>query len=188
MGIPRLTFFAVLGAIVGRGGHHTEVFTTFRPGIDLRAALAEQEAAGKTYNLRPADLYPDVEPCLRALDAAGYRIVAAGNQPARTAGALEGFGLPIHAIATSESLGVEKPDPRFFERAAALAGVPAAEVAYVGDRLDNDVGPAAAAGMAAIFIRRGPWGWIQAPRRTPPGAAAAIDSLAELPGVLATLP
>ncbi|MFL5680430.1 MAG: HAD family hydrolase [Chloroflexota bacterium] len=187
MGIPRLTFFAVLGAIVARGGHHIEVFSTFRPGIDLRAALAEQAAAGTTYVMGAADLYPDVEPCLRALDDAGYRIVVAGNQPARTAGALEALKLPIHAVATSESLGVEKPDPRFFARAAELTGAAAAEVAYVGDRLDNDVGPAAAAGMVAIFIRRGPWGWIQAPNGTPAGAAAAIDSLAELPRVLATL-
>ena len=55
------------------------------------------------------------------------------------------------------------------------------------DRLDNDVEPAAAAGMAAIFIRRGPWGWIQAGRSDPPQAAATIDGLGELPAVLAAL-
>jgi FMN phosphatase YigB (HAD superfamily) len=31
-------------------------------------------------------------------------------------------------------------------------------VAYVGDRVDNDVRPARAAGMHAVWIRRGPWG------------------------------
>ena len=63
--------------------------------------------------------------------------------------------------------------------------LPPDEIAYVGDRLDNDVRPAAAAGMAAIFIRRGAWGWIQAGRSNPPEAAASIESLSELPRVLA---
>jgi len=90
-------------------------------------------------------------------------------------------------VAASESWGVHKPDPAFFARIASELGLPAGEIAYVGDRLDNDVEPAAAAGMAAIFIRRGPWGWIQAGRSDPPAAAATIDSLDELPAVLAGL-
>lgn len=77
--------------------------------------------------------------------------------------------------------GVEKPDLRFFERIATELDLPPAEIAYVGDRVDNDIRPAAAAGMRAIFIRRGPWAWIQAPRDDPPEAAATIASLAELP-------
>ncbi len=40
------------------------------------------------------------------------------------------------------------------------------EVLYVGDRLDNDVLPAKSAGMQAVLIRRGPWGY-------PPGRVAA---------------
>ena len=39
------------------------------------------------------------------------------------------------------------------------------ELAYVGDRVDNDVLPAAAAGLVAVHVRRGPWGRLQ---RTPP--------------------
>ena len=42
--------------------------------------------------------------------------------------------------------------------------------------------------MRAIFVRRGPWAFIQeAEAGPPPEAAATIDSLLELPGVLATL-
>jgi FMN phosphatase YigB (HAD superfamily) len=66
-------------------------------------------------------------------------------------------------------------------------GVPAAEIAYVGDRVDNDVVPAADAGMVSIFLRRGPWGYLQADW---PGVALAhlrLDSLAELPAALAAL-
>ncbi|MGH9006167.1 MAG: HAD family hydrolase, partial [Acidimicrobiales bacterium] len=54
------------------------------------------------------------------------------------------------------------------------------QVAYVGDRLDNDVLPAKAAGMFAVFIRRGPWGHLHARRAEAACADVRIDSLAEL--------
>ncbi len=41
--------------------------------------------------------------------------------------------------------------------------------------------------MAAIFLRRGPWAWIQAGRTDPPEATAVIDDLGSLRGVLAGL-
>ena len=54
-----------------------------------------------------------------------------------------------------------------------------AAVAYVGDRVDNDVLPSIAAGMRAVWLRRGPWGVIQ---RLPENArpALVVDSLDEL--------
>jgi FMN phosphatase YigB (HAD superfamily) len=54
----------------------------------------------------------------------------------------------------------------------------------VGDRVDNDVLPAAAAGMVAVHVRRGPWGRLQ---RTPAEAAIGLDDLASLPDALASL-
>ena len=68
---------------------------------------------------------------------------------------------------------------------AAEAGFPAGEVAYVGDRLDNDVEPAVVCGLVSVWIRRGPWGWLQ---RGGDRAAARIESLAELPEALLRLP
>ena len=58
------------------------------------------------------------------------------------------------------------------------------EIAYVGDRLDNDVLPAADAGMRPILLRRGPWGYLHA-RRPEASRATVIGSLTELPEVLA---
>ena len=51
------------------------------------------------------------------------------------------------------------------------------DVAYVGDRADNDVKPSAAAGMRAVWLRRGPWGviWDEAPQ-----AVLTVYSLTEL--------
>ncbi|MEX2550532.1 MAG: HAD family hydrolase, partial [Nitriliruptoraceae bacterium] len=82
--------------------------------------------------------------------------------PARRHEQLRALELPCDALATSEELGVEKPDPAFFTALLTLAGVDdPADVLYVGDRTDNDVAPAAAAGMRTCWLRRGPWGQLQ---------------------------
>jgi HAD superfamily hydrolase (TIGR01549 family) len=188
LGIPRLTFLAVCGAVIASGNpDHREPFRIFRPGLDLREELRKREAAGVGDRITAEDLYPDAVACLRAVHELGYRIGIVGNQPARAEAALSGLGLPLDFLASSAAWGVEKPDLRFFERIATELGLPAAEIAYVGDRLDNDVRPAAAAGMQAIFVRRGPWAWIQAPVDDPPEAALTVNSLAELPEALSRL-
>lgn len=79
----------------------------------------------------------------------------------------------------SEELGVAKPDATFYARSLDLLGSPEpADVAYVGDRIDNDVRPAAAAGLRAVWLRRGPWGII--PTVIPAEAVLVVDDLAEL--------
>ena len=188
LGIPRLTFLAVCGAVIARDiPDYREPFRIFRPGMDLSDELRKREIAGVGDAITADDLYPDAAECLRTLHKAGYRIGVVGNQPARAEAALAGLGLPIDLVASSATWGVEKPDLRFFERIAAELALPAGEIAYVGDRLDNDVRPAAAAGMRAIFIRRGPWAWIQQPTGSPPEATVTVESLAELPGALGRL-
>jgi HAD superfamily hydrolase (TIGR01662 family) len=188
LGIPRLTFLAVCGAVIASGNpDHREPFRIFRPDLDLGEELRKREAAGVGDRITADDLYPDAVDCLRQVHAAGYRVGVVGNQPARAEAALSALGLPIDLVASSDSWGVQKPDPRFFERIATELGLPIAEIAYVGDRLDNDVRPAAAAGMQAIFLRRGPWAWIQAPVDDPPEAAFTVNSLAELPESLGQL-
>ena len=188
LGIPRLTFLAVCGAVIARGNpDHREPFRIFRPGLDLREELRRREEAGVPDGFTADDLYPDAIDCLRDLHAAGYRLGVVGNQPAWAEAGIAELGLPAELIASSASLGVQKPDVRFFERIADKLALPAAQIAYVGDRVDNDVRPAAAAGMQAIFIRRGPWAWIQQPTGSPPEAVLAVETLAELPAALERL-
>ena len=55
----------------------------------------------------------------------------------------------------------------------------------MGDRLDNDVLPARAAGMRTVLLRRGPWGHLHSARPDASLADARIDSLAELTVALA---
>jgi len=111
-------------------------------------------------------------------------LVVATNQPELMERWAREQSLPADVISSSASLGVKKPDPRFFELVVELAACDASEVAYVGDRVDNDVVPAAAAGLAAIHVRRGPWGRLQA---TPPEATFGLDDLASLADALASL-
>ena len=184
LGIPRLTFFAVLGGLIERGEDHRRVFDLLRPGIDLAHERAARAAAGHSEHFERADFYPDAIPCLETLRRAGYRIGLAGNQPEGVENLLRTMDLPVDLIASSAGWGVEKPSPEFFARVAALAGVPPANIAYVGDRMDNDVVPAAAAGMLAVFLRRGPWGFLQAEHPDAARAHLHLDALDALPQAL----
>ena len=179
VGVPRLTFLAALGAVVERGGEHGEVFGWF--GLDPDEWRARMPAVEAQYGgFRDEDLYPDVRRALAALRAAGLRLAIVANQPAVRTEQLRSLGIEAEVLAMSGEMGVAKPDPAFFTRALELMGEPPpGSVAYVGDRIDNDVVPAAAAGMRAVWIRRGPWGVIQQP---PAGVdpALVVDSLDEL--------
>jgi FMN phosphatase YigB (HAD superfamily) len=184
--VPRLTFFAVLGALIERGASHRHVFEHFRPGFDLEAARRERAGAGNPdVSVKPEDFYADALPCLRELKTRGYRIGLAGNQPAEVEEELRHCGVTADFVGSSASWGVEKPDPEFFRRIITTAGVKAGEIAYVGDRLDNDVIPAAQAGLVAVFLRRGPWGLIQPGRLDAGNPALIMNSLSKLPEALA---
>ena len=115
---------------------------------------------------------------------ADYHVGLAGNQPAESERLLREMGLPVDYIATSAGWGVEKPSPAFFARLIQEAGYAPAEIAYVGDRLDNDIIPAKDAGMLAIFLRRGPWGYIHAQREEVSQADIRLESLLDLPQAL----
>ena len=179
LGVPAFTFLGVFGEVIAAGLDHREVFVRF--GTTAAAFHAEVDARNDPADgLLPADLYPDSLPTLQGLVSAGHVVALAGNQPLRAERVLSGFGLPVSFIATSAGWGVAKPSPEFFAKVIATAAVPSTEIAYIGDRLDNDVLPAKAAGLTAILIRRGPWGHLHGRRPEASKADRIIDSLAEL--------
>jgi HAD superfamily hydrolase (TIGR01662 family) len=176
LAIPRLTFMAALGAVLARGGDYRDVFGALGAG-EWRARIPAVEA--RYGGFREEDLYPDARRGMAALEAAGYRVAVAANQPAVRAEQLRALGIAPAVLAMSDAIGVAKPEPAFFARILELLGHPdPASVAYVGDRIDNDVEAAAAAGMRAVWIRRGPWGVIQRPGSVEP--ALTVDTLDEL--------
>jgi HAD superfamily hydrolase (TIGR01549 family) len=123
------------------------------------------------------DWYPDALPCLERLREGGYRVYASGNVPAFVEDDLRPY---FDDVASAERWGAWKPSPQFFDLVVEMTGAAPEKIAYVGDRVDNDVAPALRAGMAAVHIRRGPWGHLQ----TPPDGAIRLSSLDELPEAL----
>jgi FMN phosphatase YigB (HAD superfamily) len=165
---------AALGVTIARGEDHTELWSHL--GRPKPEAVAEV-----VYELE--DLYSDALPCLELLRARGLRVGIAGNQSEALERWTRAAGFPVSVIGSSATWGVRKPAPGFFRRMVVEAGGEADRLAYVGDRVDNDVLPALEAGIVAVHLRRGPWGRLQA---SPPGAVS-IDSLAELAEALASL-
>jgi HAD superfamily hydrolase (TIGR01509 family) len=163
-GVPRFTLMGILGGLAARGERHTKAWELL--DVDRPASMFES-----------TDLYPDALPCIAGLRARGLVVGAVGNTPREVENMLRD---QVDLVGSSARWGIEKPAPEFFARIVEEADAAAPEIAYVGDRVDNDVEPALAAGMVAVHVRRGPWGYLH----DPPPAALRIDSLDELAGAL----
>jgi HAD superfamily hydrolase (TIGR01662 family) len=166
---------AALGVTIARGEEHTELWSHL--GVPKPARVAEI-----VYELD--DLYPDALPCLESLGRLGLRVGLAGNQSEALERWTRDAGLPVTVVGSSASWDVRKPSPLFFERMVVEAGCDPESLAYVGDRVDNDVVPALEAGLHAVHLRRGPWGLLQ----RAPQEALVVNSLADVPDALASLP
>jgi len=165
VGVERERLWSALEDVAVRGVHHHALFDDL--GVERPDVPMEWEES---------DLYPDAVDCLGRVRDAGYLVGVAANQPPEA----EEFMRRLFAwdvIGVSALWGVHKPAPEFFARVAASLPCRAEQIAYVGDRVDNDVAPALAAGMVAVHVRRGPWGCAH---ETPPGAIE-IESLDDLP-------
>ncbi|MFE8936630.1 HAD family hydrolase [Streptomyces sp. NPDC007872] len=187
LGVPRHTFAAVFGAVIAQGRDYRDVFQEFRPGFDLYEQREARAAAGRPEHFGEDDLYPDVRPALARLRADGLWLGIAGNQTVRAGGILrELFTDDVDLIGTSDDWGASKPDPEFFVRVAEVVPYENHEILYVGDRVDNDLRPAVAAGMETALVRRGPWATIQ--WRTEEAEKLPtfrVESLTELPEEIA---
>ena len=157
----------------------TVVFDVGETLVNEAATYARWEAEGRTEGIpfTAQDFHADALDCLAALRERGLRLGAAGNMYEWHEDFLR---LHVDFVGSSQRWGVEKPAAGFFAHIVEEAGVPAEEIAYVGDRIDNDVLPALAAGMTAVRIRRG----AHAADETPAGVLEIL-SLSELPEALA---
>ncbi|MEV0674649.1 HAD family hydrolase [Mycobacterium sp. NPDC050441] len=169
LGLTPFTLCAVVGALIATGRDHHDLWDVIgvdRPVVGVDPALVE--------------LYPDALGCVATVRRVGLTVGVAGNQPAVIEQVLCAAGLDADFVASSAAWGVAKPDPAFFVRVISEACVPAENILYVGDRLDNDVLPARAAGMRTAFVRRGPWGYLHALKDEAGLADLRVDSLHEL--------
>jgi HAD superfamily hydrolase (TIGR01662 family) len=185
LGVPRHTFSSVFGAVITSGRDYREAFQHFRPGFDLDTERKRRVEAGQPEQFWEEDLYPDVREAMAALRSMGTWVGVAGNQTAQAGTILRKLDLSADLIATSDDWGASKPDPGFFQAIINAAPCSADRILHVGDRLDNDLKPAKAAGMQTAFVRRGPWGYVW--EHHPDMAQAAdwrVTSLTELVGIV----
>jgi HAD superfamily hydrolase (TIGR01549 family) len=184
LGVEPDELFASLRRVIAQGIPLVEALKEQKRGFDLERERAERIRAGKPDEFRADDLYPEVMPCIGRLKASGFVVGAAGNMPESVERFLAERQLGLDMIGSSERWGVQKPDRRFFLLAANAMELPTDRLAYVGDRVDNDVAPSTAAGMIAILVRRGLWAEVLEGRPEQGLAHAVIDSLDALPDVL----
>jgi putative hydrolase of the HAD superfamily len=116
-----------------------------------------QRVRAMTGNLDVFQLRPDIDGLLRRLCARGLKLGIVANQPqsARERLARAGIGVLFEHQGLSGLTGFSKPDPRAFQTAAEALGVAPDACIMVGDRIDNDIAPAKALGMATILLRGG---------------------------------
>jgi putative hydrolase of the HAD superfamily len=121
--------------------------------------------------------YPDVLPALEELRERGLRLVIASNWDCSLPDWLRPTGILelVDGVVTSAEVGAGKPSPRVFERALGVAGVEPSEALHVGDKVDNDVEGAAAAGVRGVLLQR---------EGDPPPGVESIRNLSELVALL----
>ncbi|MDQ2755398.1 MAG: HAD family hydrolase [Actinomycetota bacterium] len=144
----------------------------------LRGELHER--TGRWWTHPAGTAYGDALAMFRALHGHVVTGVLA-NQEAATADALrrDGFADVVDVWGVSALVGHEKPSRELFDWALEQAGTTAAHAVHIGNRLDTDVRPARALGLATIWVTRG-----EAPEHPTPEQVAEADvTVADLTGV-----
>ncbi|MGC3863255.1 HAD family hydrolase [Micromonospora chersina] len=124
--------------------------------------------------------FADAQPALAALRGRyllGY--ATNGNSRAERCGLAGEFAFERYA---HDNGLPKKPAPEFYAAVVEAAGVPAEQIAYVGDSLDHDVAGPQSAGLRGIWLNR-------QGVPCPPGVCpdAEVATLADLPEALAAL-
>ncbi|MDP9378544.1 MAG: HAD family hydrolase [Chloroflexota bacterium] len=128
-------------------------------------------------HLNYVSLDGDTELLLNALAGRGIPWGIVTNGSARQMLKVRKLGLDrrTDCVYVSEVVGIRKPAPEIFLRAAGCLGVEPPEVVFVGDNPEADIAGAASVGMRTAWLRRG--------REWPPSLASIrpdliLDSLA----------
>ena len=185
-GRPGWTFFDVLAAreACAAAGSRWPVYEAVAPVLGDDGCAAVWAATEREVRARFAELSPPVAGAaelLGRLARGGYRLGLIANQGREARDRLDALGMldAFEVVAFSEEVGHFKPDPALFRHACDRPGAGPGECLMVGDRLDNDVAPAAALGMATAWVRwpdRAAKGWSP----TDPEAVAYLASLQRL--------
>ena len=102
---------------------------------------------------RVCPLMPGIVPVIKSL-ARKYSLGCIANQPNVVEEILHNHGLlkyfKVHGF--SQSVGLNKPDPKFFQWALQQANCKPEDAVMIGDRIDNDIKPARTVGMKTLWF------------------------------------
>ena len=128
-------------------------------------------------------LYPGVPEILETLSRQ-FKLGVIANQSEGTEKRLAHWHIRDHfsLVFASAEFGLSKPDPGIFQRAISLAGCAPGNALMVGDRLDNDIGPAKLQGWKTMRVLQA-FSRFQAPRRSEETPDITISSIQELPDI-----
>lgn len=151
--------------------------------LDLKEEQRRAVASAVRYAKEREVLYPRVPEILETLSRE-FRLGVIANQSEGTQDRLSDWGIRDHfsMVLASAELGLSKPDPRIFQAAISEAGCAPEGVLMVGDRLDNDIGPAKSQGCLTMRVKQG-FSRFQTPRRAAEIPDFTISSIRELRAV-----
>jgi HAD superfamily hydrolase (TIGR01509 family) len=179
---PELTFRELLDAREARAaaGSRWPVYEVVSAVLDEAGCAEVWASAEHEVRAEFAALAPPIAGADALVErlARRFKLGLIANQGPECRAWLAALGLLDHfaVVALSEERGLSKPDPDLFRWAIDRAGVPPSRCVMVGDRLDNDIAPAQAVGMATAWVRwprRAAKGW----RPDDPDALAYRDAL-----------
>ena len=123
---------------------------------------------------------PESQQSLEQL-AREYTLVLAGNAPADITEVLDDLGVLrwFRHREVSGSIGIKKPDERFFRTILDPAGFSPSEGIMIGDRLDNDIIPAKRLGLRTVWFRQGRYAALEprVPDELPDATVFDLESL-----------
>ncbi|HEV3164550.1 MAG TPA: HAD family hydrolase [Isosphaeraceae bacterium] len=142
------------------------VYETVSAYLDSDACADVWATVEREVEERYAELSPLIPGAAELVDwlAARFGLGLIANQGRACRERLADLGLlaRFEVVAFSEEESIAKPDPGLFQRAIERAGAEPSRCLMVGDRLDNDLEPAARLGMATAWVlwpRREAKGW-----------------------------
>lgn len=184
---------ARIATFVGKGAEVLiqRCLTASGGGVDDRALIARARehwhAHYERVNGRHARLFPGVIEGLAGLDRLGIELACITNKPGAFVPALlEQFGLApaMRFWIAGDTVATKKPEPGQLLEAARRFGLAPAEVAMLGDSL-NDSLAARAAGMRVFLV---PYGYNEGKPITSVDSDGIVDTIADLAAILARSP
>jgi 2-haloacid dehalogenase len=126
-----------------------------RAAADLGLPVTDEQATALPRDWRTLPVFPDVEPELAALRAAGYRLAVLTNcDNDLFAQTQANFRRPFDLVVTAEDAKDYKPSLTHFRRFYRLTGVELGDWVHVACSFYHDIGPARELGVRRIWVDR----------------------------------